>query len=349
MTVQIKSRNGKTTFVIQFTLNKKRRSICLGNRYTIATAQMVDAVVERCVTAIQTDTPLDHKTQNWLEGLKGELLEKFIASGLVTEETETIGAIWDEFIERDTIRESSRRAYEVYKAMFERFVDPATRVVDFTKDSARAFVAALDRSEYSSASKYGLVRVTRSIFNLAIEKEIIARSPFIGVKTRYSNVNKRREVYIPLDLYEQMLAVCDAEDRMLLAFYRIGGLRHGEPFYLTWDDVDFDRRRIRVTAPKTHSEREIPLFPLLARELAPGDGVVISRNYKYASSLARKLCKDVCRIPKLIQNMRSSASIDIHREYGEIAENAWLGHSESIAKRHYLHVLDSDFDRASRE
>ena len=50
MTVQIKRRGDKTTFVIQFTLNKKRRSICLGNRYTLATAQMVDAVVERSST-----------------------------------------------------------------------------------------------------------------------------------------------------------------------------------------------------------------------------------------------------------------------------------------------------------
>lgn len=347
MTVQIKRRGDKTTFVIQFTLNKKRRSICLGNRYTLATAQMVDAVVERCVTAIQTDAPLDHKTQNWLEGLKGELLEKFIASGLVTEETETIGAIWDEFIERDTIRESSRIRYDYFKKMFERFVDPATRVVDFTKDSARAFVAALDRSDYASASKLGLVRATRSIFNLAIEKEIIASSPFSGIKTRYTAVNKRREVYIPLDVYEQMLAVCDAEDRMLLAFYRIGGLRHGEPYCLTWDDVDFDRRRIRITAPKTHSEREIPLFPLLARELVPSKGAIFSRGYFHASTLAIRLQR-IKSVPKLIQNMRSSASIDIHREYGEVAENAWLGHAESVAKKHYLHVLDSDFDRASR-
>lgn len=344
MTVQIRSRG----FTIQFTLNGKRRSICLGNRYTLADAQLVDAMAQRCITAIVTDSPLDMKTQRWLEGLKGELLEKFVSAGIVSQESETIGMIWDEFIDRDLITESSRRSYEVYKKMFERFADPETKIADFTKDDARAFVAALDRSEYSSASKRGLVTVARAVFNLAIEKEILVRSPFAGIKTRYTFTNKRREYYIPLDMYESMLDRCDAEDRTLLAFYRIGGLRHGEPFELTWDDVDFVRKRVRVFAPKTHSEREIPLFPLLARELSPGKGAIISRNYKYASSLARKLCKELVRIPKLIQNMRSSASIDIHREYGEIAENAWLGHCESVAKRHYLHVLDADFERASR-
>ena len=349
MTVQIKRRGDKTTFVIQFTLDKKRRSICLGNRYTLATAQMVDAVVERCVTAIQTDTPLDHKTQNWLEGLKGELLEKFVASGLVTEETETVGAIWDEFIERDSLRESSRSLYLGYRKMFDRFGDIDARIANFTKDDARALISELDRSEYSSATKCRFLGGVRAVFNLAIEKELIDRSPFAGIKTRYTAVNKLREVYIPLDLYEQMLAVCDAEDRMLLAFYRIGGLRHGEPYCLTREDVDFDRRRIHVTAPKTHSEREIPLFPLLARELVPSNGAIFTRNYYHASTLANRLCKKVKRIPKLIQNMRSSASIDIHRKFGEVAENAWLGHTESVAKKHYLHVIDADFERASRE
>ncbi len=58
--------------------------------------------------------------------------------------------------------------------------------------------------------------------------------------------------------------------RTLLALYRIGGLRPGEAFEATWEDVSWDENW-KIRSPKTeHSGKDfrvIPLFKLLRIEL----------------------------------------------------------------------------------
>src|SRR5262249_36515537 len=71
----------------------------------------------------------------------------------------------------------------------------------------------------------------------------------------------------------RVLAGCpDLEWRLLLALARYGGLRTpSEPLTLEWPDVNWERQRIRVIAPKTKhedgGERWIPLFPELLPHL----------------------------------------------------------------------------------
>ena len=43
-----------------------------------------------------------------------------------------------------------------------------------------------------------------------------------------------------------------------------------------------------------------------------------------------------------IDHMRASRSSEIYRDYGAIAESAWLGHSEKVATECYLKVTDED-------
>ena len=71
----------------------------------------------------------------------------------------------------------------------------------------------------------------------------------------------------------QVLAACpDHEWCLLLALARYGGLRTpSEPLALEWADVNWERNRFRVVAPKTEhqdgGERWVPLFPELRPHL----------------------------------------------------------------------------------
>ena len=134
---------------------------------------------------------------------------------------------------------------------------------------------------------------------------------------------------------------------------------------MTWRDVDFNAGRIRVRSPKTarhqdKGEREVPLFrdvrdALLAlmaeRPPESQDDVLFSGKAQRAHKLLTRLCQklDEEPYPRIVQNLRSSAAIDILRKYGAIAENAWLGHSTSVAQNHYWHVLEEDFQRAAQD
>ena len=118
-----------------------------------------------------------------------------------------------------------------------------------------------------------------------------------------------------------------------------------------------------VHSPKTagcgRPSRIIPLFPELRAELeALWDLVpegesryVIARN-RNPNTLRKRIERVVfyAGLPlweRLIQNMRSSRANEIFREFGQIAEREWIGHSTATAQDHYLHILEAEYDRAA--
>ena len=52
--------------------------------------------------------------------------------------------------------------------------------------------------------------------------------------------------------------------------------------------------------------------------------------------------------PKLFQNLRASRATELAAEHpGHVAAN-WLGHSNTVADKHYRQLTDADFERALR-
>jgi len=45
--------------------------------------------------------------------------------------------------------------------------------------------------------------------------------------------------------------------------------------------------------------------------------------------------------------MRASRATEVEREYGAKAESVWIGHSEEIAKKHYLMVTEEVYIAAA--
>jgi integrase len=86
-------------------------------------------------------------------------------------------------------------------------------------------------------------------------------------------VDPMRPAYQAEELKALLAAWCDNE-RVLLLFYLLTGMRKKEVRYCTWRDVDFQNHVVRVTAkpqwgfkPKNKEEREIPIPEALLREL----------------------------------------------------------------------------------
>lgn len=367
--LQTRKRKRGEAHIIQFTLDGKRRSLFLDERYDASFALEVKLIVEKCANAIETDAPLDRRTLAWLEEMSDDLQERFVACDLIERDDAetTIEELFEEIAE-DERRRGLKESTIAHRGLMRRYIserlDVKTPLQDFGKSDARAFAAAVRASRYASATQSEIIATAKIAFNFAVEREYVDKSPFVGVPSGL-RTNKAREFYVEMSTFNAALSfVPRAEVRAILTLYRVGGLRKSEPFFLRWRDVDFTRRRLRITSPKTErhvgkGSREAPLFPALARALhawreespgAPDDLVFKAKwrsvDYSYSAALTRA---GVERYPRVFQNLRSSASIDIFREYGEIAENAWLGHSISVAKSHYLHVIEADFDRATRE
>ena len=127
--------------------------------------------------------------------------------------------------------------------------------------------------------------------------------------------------------------------------------------------MDWQRGRITVTSPKTEhhaggESRVIPIFPELRpyleeawEQAEPGTEWVLTRYRNTNVNLRTQLLRIIRRAgltpwPKLFQNLRSTRQTELEESYPSHVVCAWLGNSESVARKHYLQVTDDHYQRA---
>jgi integrase len=155
--------------------------------------------------------------------------------------------------------------------------------------------------------------------------------------------------------------------KLLFALSRWGGLRcPSEPRLLTWDDIDWDRQRFLVHAPKTehregHGTRWVPIFPELAElfdqrwnEAEPGDMLVLPfMATRTAGTFSRRVARAVVFAgvkpwPRLFHSMRSTRQTELADRFPIHTVCTWIGNSEAIATKHYLQTTEQHFAEAAR-
>ncbi|MGI6400849.1 MAG: tyrosine-type recombinase/integrase [Thermoguttaceae bacterium] len=340
----------------------------MGTNYDEERVREIKDVVERCVVCSETGAKLDRSTFDFLATMTKDLRERFERAGLIEPEADeklTVDAMLSAYEKREfprlseSAQENKGNAWKRFFKFFARDV----KVAELTKSLARDFADFLD-ANYSQATRAGTIRDLKRAFNWAKSEELIERNPFDGIP-KGSFKNKDREYFVDRDAYARLLdAAPSLEFRVALALWRIGGLRKEEALRLTWSDVNWERGRLLVHSPKTErykgrETRIIPLFPELREELdalwdvaeptGRDEPYVIRHN---RTTLTQQMERTVFRAglvrwERLIQNLRSSRAIEVYNEYGALAESVWIGHSVATAQDHYLHLLESDYDKAA--
>lgn len=364
----IKRKSGANAFqILWYGPRGERRSLSLGSRYSRRGAEEVRALVERLVDVNATGEPLDRKTLRRLEDIPDDLRDRFAAVDLIeVEKRLTLGELWNEYWESEyyNLKPTSQSSKRQARRKFFAFFDANAIADELRKKDAAKFVAFLDGLGIKEATRAGTIRDVRRVFNWAIASELLDRNPFAGI-ARGSFRNKSREYFITRDDYRKLLDACPGRQwRVLLALYRIGGLRKEEALRATWADVDFPRGRLLVHSPKTEryagrEARVIPLFPELREELEAywneipegGPAYIITDNRTTLTKHVERIVflAGLNRWERLFQNLRSSRAIEIFERFGSLAESEWIGHSERTAVEHYLHVRPETFEKAASE
>lgn len=357
-------KTGPPAFCVVYNRDGKRCYLSLGQSYSKQDANEICANVDRLLITETTGQPLDRKTAAWLDAISDDLKRRIIAAGLLIVKRDlTTGELWQNYFDAETwdIKPTTRQNKKSSRRRFFDFFPldlPVNKIVD---SDGQRFVTDLRQKGLAPATIAGTVRDVKRVFNWGIEKGLIEKSPFSGIK-KGDFKNKAKESFVSLETLQRMLdAATSPLWRAVLCLYRLEGLRCSEPLFLRWQDVDFDNDRILITSPKTERYRPTryaPLFPAVKRALQelykdqeeplPGSYVVNSNRttiYKHVAKIV--FMAGVEPYPRLIQNLRSSRAIEIYREFGAIAEREWLGHNEKTAAEHYLHVLQADFSRAA--
>lgn len=151
--------------------------------------------------------------------------------------------------------------------------------------------------------------------------------------------------------------------RALFSLGRLAGLRvPSETHILTWADIDWERGRLSVYAPKTerypqHRRRERPMVSALQAVLAEAldaasEGqervVVRSRNNMHRDLAIIIRRAGVESFPRVWQTLRPSCATKWSLKFPQHAVSAWLGHSEQVSRTHYLTIPDELWESAAK-
>ncbi len=255
---------------------------------------------------------------------------------------------------------------QAVKAMLAHFT--ADRDIrSITAHDAIKFRDALRQEDLSEATVRRRCGVARDIFACAIKARQLTENPFAGLPTGAGG-NPATAHLVTLEETQKLLDACpDAQWRLLVSLARFGGARvPSEPLSITWAHVDYEKSRLTVPSPKTAhhpggGSRVIPLFPELRQAFdealsAAGDPAatdfVITRYRQASCNLRTHLARIASRAglklwPKPWANMRASRDAELRRHYPAHIVQKWIGHSERIARAHYLLAPEEDYGDAA--
>ncbi|SMP41651.1 Integrase [Neorhodopirellula lusitana] len=369
---------GRNHWRLRFSLDKKRQRLGLGD-VDEAGAMLAKEHVEHLVGQYKRNRPPAPSTAEWLEGLPIEVHDRLAALGLVearkrAELPRTVLAFMRAYIESRTDwkkPENYRQAVDHLEGYLKRD-SPLGGVTKGDVERWHRWMIEDKKGPGLSSNTAGQnVKRCRQMMRQALDDGLIEVNPFLGIKIDLrSDTSKNR--FIDSTTATAILAACpDQEWRTIYALCRWAGLRcPSEVLRLRWTDIQWDRGRFKVTAPKTErygkGERIVPLWPEVRTELddlfsivGPGvdcaaDAYVIQRYRCSEANLRTTFNKIVERagvtvFPKPFMAQRASRRTELERsgKHANHVLNDWFGHSGAIAETHYLSVTEADFTEAT--
>lgn len=135
-------------------------------------------------------------------------------------------------------------------------------ICDADSELIRSFLEHLDAHHYSAATLARKIATLRSFFKWAVRGKVASGNPMVQIRT--PRQTKRLPKAITIEQVEQLLSapeekdVLGTRDRAILQTLYSTGLRVSELVGLTFADVDFEQRVLRVKG-KGNKERLVPL------------------------------------------------------------------------------------------
>ncbi len=353
---------------IQFVLDGKRHTVNMG-RLTGDRATRFKTHVEALVRAKKYGIDLSDQSADWLHKLDDTVHEALARTGLVSPrkvvEVPTLSTWLDSVIvsRTDVKPNTTSKLRNARERLVKHF--GADRLIDSIHPAdADGFLRHLKAEDYADLTVGRTVKYARQFFRVAVRGKLLTENPFEDVKASTA-ANAKRMFFLTREMATAVLDACpDHHWRLIFALARYGGLRcPSEHMRLTWADVDWDRNRFLVHAPKTEhhegkAERWVPIFPELrpyleeAWERAEEGAVHLVRRSRRIRGLYDGMTRILHRAgltpwPKLFQNLRASRETELAAQFPIHVVCAWIGNSPAIAVKHYLQVTEGDFEKAS--
>ena len=318
---------------------------------------------------------LDGETATWLSKVGQDIHDKLNKAGLIElRVSSNLGDFIADYIaRRSDVEPGTTMNFKTCETNLVEFFGHDKPLRSITAADATAFRKWLEETEGQAENTLRRrCGRARQFFKAAIKAKLIDENPFDGMPVTVSG-SKDKERFITEAESQKILKACpDLQWRLIFSLCRYGGVRcPSEILALTWENVLWDSQRIIVTSPKTkrykgHENRVIPMFPELASVLneayemafdrledksAVVSGSVVTRYTTADQNLRTTFVKIIKRaglVPwvKPFQNLRSTRETELMEIYPAHVVVSWIGHSEKVARQHYLQTTDAHFERA---
>ena len=200
------------------------------------------------------------------------------------------------------------------------------------------------------------VRTAKVIFSTAIDQEWLTESPATKLRGAAPLQDPFSRRLITEEEFEKVLGKT-GEVTPILAMCFFAGLRTQEAVAIRGVDIDQDRNLLRVVPrggfiTTKQRGREVRVEPELSHLLAQTArdpqltvaGMLEAGRKNLVARLIREACLESGVKPFVLRDLRRTRDTLWHMKYPSHICCAWLGHSESVARQHYLGVPSEYYD-----
>ena len=244
--------------------------------------------------------------------------------------------------EKSFLKDKTRRLYVIMSHTITEFLNTngIFYLADFERYHSVEFVKFCKNKGLKDSSISGYCSFFKMIFRYAVSNDIISKNPFFIPRFKQHLDELEDEKFPPFSLDEILKLIKNADDelRLFLVVAFFTGARTGEILALTFGDLDFENRQIRINktlsdvgivdSPKTKSSnRTIDMLQIVYNELIKLDsGDKSQRIFRLSRSMMRLKFNDLqvklgYNTRRLYDTRHSFASVMLSR--GE--EPMWVG------------------------
>lgn len=167
-----------------------------------------------------------------------------------------VDALWRPYLDRKQVKPSTKRSYDCELKVHILPALGAMRIADVSPLHVERLLRSRLEGGSSPKTVRNLVGLLQSIFSLAVDNDLMARSP---VRDRHKPTVTRSEK--PVWTPEQLKLIVDSvprQHRSLFQCAMLTGARLGELLGLQWKHVDFDLQKLEIKQALWEGELVLP-------------------------------------------------------------------------------------------
>ena len=345
---------------IEFTgLDSKRCRLRIG-KVSSTEAKEAKRFVEKLLSARRLDHALSQETQIWLAKIDDTIRDRLAKFGLCRcrSRKPPLGQLITTYLEakRLEIEPSSVKRIEDSIRHIKQFFDESLTINRITAAMAKDWRTSMLKQGLAEATVRTHSRNAKTLFNYAIERELIKKNPFRSLPSASVAADKDR--YITPEETDKLIASSPCLNwQVLIGLTRFSGLRcPKEALSVCWSDIDWDRRRLNLRITKSGKPRDLPIrpeiFELLAEQHGRKDGspiVDLSRNNLHRKMAQIRDKAGVTPWRDMFQHLRRCCRTQwLNEGLPDHAVSRWMGHGQRVGDEHYTILTDDVFERATK-